>query len=93
MLRPLALMIALGLTPAAADDLAPGGVLLNDLAFLCDGPCVEAGLIAMSSDTDGDGEPEYVSFSDDSLCTPDQPCDDLPEAQADLTDSASLRHL
>jgi hypothetical protein len=89
MFRALLLTFALGLTPALAEDIGSAQII-EDFAFTCDGPCPEAGPIAMSSDEDGDGEAEYVTFTDEI------PCDTTCEAQADasrITDAGSAGYL
>lgn len=81
MYRAILLTFALGLTPALAEDLGTTGSaqVIEDYAFICDGPCPEAGPTAMSSDEDGDGEAEYVTYTDET------PCDFACEAQADAS--------
>ena len=60
MYRTLAFCLALGLTPAFAEDAAP---ILDGLPT-CDGTCPQSTVTAMSSDLDGDGEAEYVDIQD-----------------------------
>lgn len=89
MIRALLLTFAFGLTPALAEDIGSAQTV-EDYAFTCDGPCPEAGPVALSSDEDGDGEAEYVTYSDETPCGAD--C----EAQADastMTDADDTRHL
>lgn len=96
MIRAITLCFALGLTPALAEDLDASGSaqMVEDYAMYCDGPCPEAGPTAMSSDEDGDGEAEYVTFTDETPCglEGDMSC----EAQADassVTETDATLHL